>query len=401
MELLERNSRASEWMVPSACLAYALLLIVGFGLFRTRWTTPVDAVMPMSPHRAAFFVCNAATLSGFQTSLAVESLQPLGQFVLFVLMVAGGMLSWVVGGILVKRALRLEVSDLQIVAASGCLLLLAVVAGMILNFGDGIWRSSFNAVSAVTNCGLWIGPPPAGNRLEMGAFFLPLALLGGLGITVILELVGAPVHRALSPHAAMVLTLSAVVYLLGFRAVFCSQWLFGGIVEESWRSGLWQASALSINARSAGLPGELLSSLPRPTQWMVGGLMLIGGGSGGATGGLKLTTLAVLALGVAGVLRGRAPERIFGIAAVWLGLYLLLIAGTFLLLLGLVPELSADRLLMLSISAVGNVGLSHDVLSAGGHDGSILTAAMLAGRVMPLVILAWVARGERTTFAVA
>jgi Trk-type K+ transport system membrane component len=71
--------------------------------------------------------------------------------------------------------------------------------------------------------------------------------------------------------------------------------------------------------------------------------------------------------------------------------YLAIVVIGFFALLVHVPEQSADRLLMLSISAAGNVGLSHDVLSVTGSDAFVLSAVMLAGRLAPLLILYWLA----------
>jgi trk system potassium uptake protein TrkH len=121
-------------------------------------------------------------------------------------------------------------------------------------------------------------------------------------------------------------------------------------------------------------------------------MMLVGAAPGGAGGGLKLTTLAVLGVGLAQVLRGRAPGRVFGIAMAWMAALATIVFATFLLLLGLVPEMPADRLLVLAISATGNVGLSHDAVSVARNGAYVLAGAMLLGRVLPLLVLWWLTR---------
>ena len=51
---------------------------------------------------------------------------------------------------------------------------------------------------------------------------------------------------------------------------------------------------------------------------------------------------------------------------VWVGIYLLIVFSRCIGLLATLSELPADRLVFLSASAVGNVGLSHDPISFTG-----------------------------------
>jgi Trk-type K+ transport system membrane component len=60
-------------------------------------------------------------------------------------------------------------------------------------------------------------------------------------------------------------------------------------------------------------------------------------------------------------------------------------------LINAVGEQSGDRVLFLTISALTNTGLSHDVINITGEGLFTLSAAMFAGRVVPLLILWWLA----------
>ena len=51
----------------------------------------------------------------------------------------------------------------------------------------------------------------------------------------------------------------------------------------------------------------------------------------------------------------------------------------------------ADRALFIIISAVSNVGLSHDPLGVNPDNAFVLSSAMLLGRLMPMIILWWTA----------
>jgi Trk-type K+ transport system membrane component len=55
------------------------------------------------------------------------------------------------------------------------------------------------------------------------------------------------------------------------------------------------------------------------------------------------------------------------------------------------PQVPSDQLLFLSVSAAGNVGLSHDALSLVVGPLFTLSLLMIAGRALPLLVLWWTA----------
>lgn len=406
--------RGRSAVVPVVCWTYAALLVGAFLLFRTNLALPVGSETSMSLPRAVLTVANAATLTGLQTTLTVDGFRAPAQWTLLVLMMAGGVLSWVVGGVLVARVIGLDVRDRHLLLAAGGLLAAAVAVGLASARPADGFHSVFRAVSAVTNAGLWPGAPPRTDQPALAWLWLPLAVLGGLGATVLVELFRWPSRpqRGISAHAKAVLALTAAAYLVGVAFVAGGEWLAGRafILERpadvasadpatdaaappaaarltAWRQPLATAAAQSVNVRSAGLPIGWLTDLSRPTQWLLSLPMLAGGCPGGAAGGFKLTTLLVLAVGVMRAWRGQPVGQVVAFAAVWLAIYQATAFAAFVGLLTTVPELSADRLLMLAISAVGNVGLSHDTVSVGRHGSYVLAIAMLAGRILPLLAL--------------
>jgi Trk-type K+ transport system membrane component len=91
-------------------------------------------------------------------------------------------------------------------------------------------------------------------------------------------------------------------------------------------------------------------------------------------------------------LRGKAVGRSVALAATWLWVYVGMAVVVLILLLATVPQVPADRLLFEAISALSNVGLSHEVVMIVGPGLDILSAAMLLGRLAPLGILWWMAQ---------
>lgn len=393
--------------LPVACGVYAAAVVAAFIAFRSGQALPVGSETSMSLPRAVLTVANAATLTGFQASLTVDGFRPMAQWTQLLLMIAGGGLSWIVGGILVARITALDVRDGQIVAVAGGLLAVAVAVGVAQAPPGDAFRSVFRAVSAVTNAGLWPGAPPTTAQPALAWLWLPLAMLGGLGASVLVELFRLPARPAsgLSSHAKAVLALSAGAFVVTTLLTATGEWMSGRafVLEPSsatddlaphaspqltrWREPLAAAAAQAVNVRSTGLPVAFLSDFARPTQWLLSLPMLAGGCPGGAAGGFKLTTLLVLAGGIAAAWRGQAVARTVAFAAAWLVVYQAVAFATFIGLLNTVPELSADRLLMLAISAVGNVGLSHDTVAVDRTGAYVLSAGMFAGRILPLVAL--------------
>src|SRR5687768_12618985 len=91
---------AALWLIT----LYGLLIIGGFAFFRSGRAT--IAGNPMSIPRSMFTAVNAATLTGFQQSVALESLKPAGQICAAALMFGGTFLILSVSTIAVARILR-------------------------------------------------------------------------------------------------------------------------------------------------------------------------------------------------------------------------------------------------------------------------------------------------------
>jgi trk system potassium uptake protein TrkH len=221
---------------------------------------------------------------------------------------------------------------------------------------------------------------------------MPLAILGAIGLPVLIELFNW-IFRGLtmSKHSQVVLAATSAMFLLGL--IGCYLFLRDANVEP--RPALASALIGSVNSRTAGLPIEYVYDYPRAMQWLLVGLMFIGGAPASTAGGLKLTTLVVLLIGMRRTLRNDSSGRAFGIALAWCTIYLLLNFLTMLWLLQSAPEISADRALFITVSAVSNTGLSPDPLSVTAANGYVLSTAMLLGRLLPVCVLWWMAATTR------
>ncbi|HEX3359278.1 MAG TPA: hypothetical protein VHS31_20030 [Tepidisphaeraceae bacterium] len=369
------------------------LVLIGFITFRTEGTLPPGNMM--SKDRAMFAVVNAATLTGFQqTSWGIDQYNPPGQWMIFLLTVGGTQFAMIVGGIAVSRIARLPYRDWQIVLASVISQAIVLLIGLATLYPrdphHALVGTLLRSASAFGNSGLWMGAEPTLTGGRTNLIYLPLAVLGGFGLPILMDLFDAVRRkRALSNHTFTVLKLSAIVYLAGLVLCFILRWPTN--VNYA-RIALASSSAAAINARSAGLPIEYAADFPRYVQWILILLMLIGAAPGGTGGGLKVTTVGQLLTGLRDIFAGRYPGRIFGIAVIWLLAFLTLIFISLLLLLSTEPGLDADRLLFIATSAAANVGMAHDRIGIVGAGMSVLTLTMLLGRILPIAILWWVLR---------
>jgi trk system potassium uptake protein TrkH len=365
-------------------VAFALSLIIGFVVMRLpgAMTTGHE----LSIERVLFIVANAATGTGFQQNVAIDQYGAVGKACVFALMAIGTITTLIIGGMAVVRVAGMDYSDGQIIRTTIITYVLSVFAGaaLLAEPHRGLVPSAMQAASAVGNSGLVLGSLPPLLDWRTHLVLMPLALLGGLGVPVILDLCGFAFGRGKpSTHTRVVLALVAAVYLAGVIA--CMPW------GSAWSTGVATSSAQSINARTAGLPIASLSTFSRMAQWLIIGLMIIGAAPGGAGGGLKVTALYHIQQGTVRALRRERGKRIVGIAAVWMLSYTAIVIATLLALLALQPEMPPDRLLFISISAVSLAGLSHDPISMTGGGLDVLAFAMLLGRVVPWLILWWAA----------
>lgn len=362
---------------------YLLLVLIGFIVFRH----PATMIRgnEMSVDRAMFTSVNAVTLTGFAQTLPLDEYRWPGKITALLLTISGTLTTLVAGGMAVSRIARLGWSDRAIVIAACVVEAVVIVVGTLALLGGGrdAFESIFQAVSAFGNSGLHVGALPEVDSGQTHAVLMPAALLGGIGIPVLLT-IGVTLRRRtpLPPYVRVALALWAGSYVVGLIAL---TFLSG---QREWRDALAMASVQSINSRTTGLPFPLGDA--RPGQWVLIVLMVIGGVSGTAAGGIKLTTLWALFAGTRAALRGENPGRVFAIAMTWVGTYGLLVFVTLLCLLATEPGQPGDRLLFLVVSAISNVGLAQNPVSIVKEGMFVLSAAMLLGRILPLAILWWV-----------
>jgi len=266
----------------------------------------------------------------------------------------------------------------------------------------GVAFGIFHAVSAFCNAGFdLIGdyrsltPFVQDPIINLIAMFL--IVLGGLGFTVILEVINKRSFSKLSLHSKMVLTITAFLLSLGFITILMLEYNNPNTMGELGLSGkLLSAMFHSVTPRTAGFNTLPTDQLTMASIFFTIILMFIGGSSGSTAGGIKTTTFGVAIATILSVIKGeddteafkkRIPRDLVNRALAIIGLAMGLIILVTMVLSITEKGHSFIEVFFEVTSAFGTVGLSLGItpeLSSIGR--LIISLTMFAGRVGPLTM---------------
>ena len=224
-----------------------------------------------------------------------------------------------------------------------------------------------------------------------------LIILGGLGFTVVIEIINTRNFRRMTMHTRLVLTMTLFLLVSGTILYLVLEWnnpfTLGNLpASQKIMAGFFQ----SLTTRTAGFNTVDTAGLTTASQLMTVILMFIGGSPGSTAGGIKTVTLSVVLVMALSVIRGqnrvcifrkRIPDPIV-IRAVTILVFavIVLILATMTMTI-LEPDIPFMAVLFEVTSALGTVGLSTGITSSLGDLGKILlTATMFVGRVGTLTI---------------
>jgi len=325
-----------------------------------------------------------------------------------------------------------------------------------------IWSAAFHGISAFCNAGFslygrnmlqGVGEDGWGRPLrdhwQVLGVMAPLIVLGGLGFPVMRDCGRCLVNRAgrllgrvvgrpagadqqgrLSLHSKIVLSTSAALIVAGAAGLLAvepppkAMKVVPGVIgahpiggqpivvnQADWahadysrraREALFQ----SVSARAGGFNTIDLGELSDAGKLWLSWLMVIGGSPGGAAGGMKTVTFALLLLTAYCALRRRGeveafrrslPAAVVRKAVTLAVLYLALVSLVTLLLSAgqkVGPRFGFVDLLFEACSACGTAGLSTGVTARLTTLGKlVLVGGMFVGRVGPLALAAaWTTR---------
>ncbi|MGD9712457.1 MAG: TrkH family potassium uptake protein [Thermomicrobiales bacterium] len=278
--------------------------------------------------------------------------------------------------------------------------------------GSALWHGLFHSVSAFCNAGFDLqgdfrSLTGHGDSVLVNATVMLLIQAGSLSFLVFRDVYAVIVSRftshvrqGLQLDTKLVLTGNAILVLTGVLAMLAIEW-HGMLARFSVHGKIMAAAFQSVSARTAGYSTVDWAGAHTLTDfvWLV--LMMIGGASGSAAGGVKITTVAVVVVAMLSTFRGEDETEVFqrristsllmravSVIGVFLAIHF---AGTVLLTaseeFGGTEEAAFIALMYETMSALATVGLSTgitpDLTTAGKL---VLCVLMFTGRLGPLTL---------------
>lgn len=285
-------------------------------------------------------------------------------------------------------------------------------------FLDGLGTSIFLSISAFCNAGF----DPFGNislisyadNWLINLTISGLIILGGIGFGIWFDIthsikniknnktkqIRSPksLWKKLRSHTKLALTVTLFLILSGCFLILITEWNNQQtFASQGLTASILQAFFQSVTMRTAGFATMDYTQVEPITLLIWSGLMFIGGSPGGAAGGLKTTTFAVILLFIKQIVKNKQyvhfdkrniPERTIRMAFMVGVLYTVLLLTSIIVLQWLEPQKELIFLIFEAISAMATVGVSV------GLTPSLSTASliysmflMFVGRIGPLTLI--------------
>lgn len=325
-------------------LGYMIMIIIGTLLLMLPFSSQNGQSAPFN--EALFTATSASCVTGLIVRDTATQWTVFGQAVIITLIQIGGLGFMTVAtwfSMLLKRRMGLQERELMVMSINNdnigsikgltktIICGTAIIEGtgallfatrFIPQFGwaKGIWYSVFHAISAFCNAGfdlMGIQTPYASlvnysDDITVNFTVCALITLGGLGF-----LVWDEIHRKkfrfkyYSLHTKLVLVVSAILTFGGAILFFIFERNFTNAESGALESVLTSLFS-SVTARTAGFNTVDTAALSPASKMLTVFLMFIGGSPGSTAGGMKTTTLAVIAISTFNGIRRRQSKGIFG-----------------------------------------------------------------------------------------
>ncbi len=287
--------------------------------------------------------------------------------------------------------------------------------------GKSLWHSMFLSVASFNNSGFTILPEgEAGSSLARFAsnhslllISTVLMVLGGLGWTVLVDMYRRRRFYRFSLDTKLVVVTSLSLWALGVGVFLLAEFNNSGTLGNlSWADKSVGAVFQSVSGRTAGFSTIDFGQVKDVTKMTYSGLMFVGGAAGSVAGGIKVVTFAVIVAAVMSSLRGRSQAEAFGreipVSQLYRALTVALLGLAVIVLLLTIMTITESEVPFLhlmfdTVSALGTTGASTGIVAGFSVAGkSLFMVAMVVGRLGPVVLaLALAPREDPTVYRFA
>jgi trk system potassium uptake protein TrkH len=419
-------------------LAFTVLVLVGAVLLALPWTTESGKATP--PIDAFFTAVSASSVTGLVTVDTQNHWNFFGELVILLLVQAGG-LGFMVGASLVLaslgRSLTLrdslllqdgaptlslyEATQLSkrilkfifICEAIGAVILTALLLGE-RSVGVALWHGIFTSISTFCNAGFDLEGDfqsviGFSDSFLFSATSFLLIQAGALSFITFSDVWNRKRWPKFALDTKLVLLANALLLVGGAILFLALEWGNAMLGMADWDKPM-TALFQSASVRTAGFSAIPFADVHPATVFLSIGVMLVGGAAGSTTGGVKLATIAILAIAVVSTVRGQTDAQAFGrrvssqIVFRAMAVVTLFLFTHFLLTLGLAisEDVVAGRefgflaIMLEAMSAVATAGLSLGITPEMSNPGKILLCiGMYVGRLGPLTAVYALQRRQR------
>ena len=415
------SSRPLARLRPAQSVALAFLAFIAGGTLLLMLPISTSAPGPAAIGDAFFTATSAVTVTGLSVVDTASYWSGFGEAVILVLCQLGGLgvmtftaiLVLIISGRLGLRRRQAAQAEQGLIAPGevrsiliGVAILTAIIESLVAlvlflrflslgeGFGRALWYGVFHSVTAFNNAGFALFQDNfmsfSDDWVILGALSVAI-IAGGLGLPVWSEIIRRRrthdrVHR-FSLHTRLTLIGTAVLLVLGIGLVLLFEWGNPGTLGPM------------------GVGDKILNGGFQGISPITDFLMFIGAGSVSTSGGIKVTTMLVLAIATIASLRGdrevqllgrRLPGAAIRVALAVTVVFTSLIALGTLLMVSL-TEFGLEQSLFEVTSALSTTGLSTGITSSLPVAGdAILIVLMILGRLGPQVLGASLVLRERS-----
>lgn len=414
--------------------AFVILILIGTALLRLPFAFDSGTDHP-GLLDALFWSTSAATVTGLGT-VDVAGFSLFGELVLLGLIQLGGFGIMTIGSVLALVASRrvglrqrmlaqaeigaVDIGELRnlisaiakitlLVEASIATILFAHFAALDdIGIGRAAYSAVFHGVSAFNNAGISLYSDSLTQFVDDPLVVFPITaafVIGGLGFPILVEFRRRVRPLNWSLHTRIALSATAVLLIVGPLCVLTIEWTNPATLGPL---GVWDklqaAWFQGVTPRTAGFNTIDIGGLREPTLNIMTALMFIGAGPASTSGGIKVTTFAVLGFAMWSEVRGDKDLNIFNrrlphdLVRQAMTIAFLSISAVFATAVAL-TAMSTFHLtdtLFESASAFGTVGLSTGITgSLPGAGQFLLVLMMIAGRIGPVTFVTAITLRQR------
>ena len=402
------------------------LIMIGTILLLMPFSTNSGDVTPFID--ALFTATSAATVTGLTTVTTSAHWSSAGQAIILTLIFIGGLgIMTVTGFLLILFGHRVSLSQQVLIRDSfqinqlgglakitllmvgfailvqsiGCFVLLMRLVN-IYPFGQAVWQSLFHSVSAFNNAGFVIFPNSESLSYFKNDYLILLIIgtlifIGSIGYWTIIDLASNFSFSKLHLNTKLVIITTITLIFIGAVFFLISETNNPKTIKDlPVIQQIYISFFESISGRTSGFSTIQFSDTKQHTNFFFTALMLIGGSAASVAGGIKVNTLAIIAISVFSTIRCKAYASAFGReipkSQIRLSISIGILAISCAFITSIILSITENQQSFINvwfetISALGTVGLTTGLSEQASSLGKlILSILMFTGRIAPITL---------------